>query len=252
MYSNVFSSFGYGPSGYAPKSEVSYDTSSKDPVLMRARVFVGNLNTNRVTREDVIQIFRAYGTLTGVTLFKGYAFVQYLSPNEADLSVSALNGYNWSGQILDVKLACGTPTGGKPTTTNFGQKRSPDPMFSIKGEKMEHPNTQNKTYAEGLQELPKMVDHSATPDTLICGTCRFVTKGVSDYIQHRKNPCTFFKTEGEPNRLQCFTCTDEFSHSWDLVQHLTTTHKLVLYKESPVVGADFTSNGDDGDEKADL
>lgn len=253
MYSNVFSSFGYGPSGYAPKSEVSYDTSSKDPVLMRARVFIGNLNTNRVTREDVIQISRAYGTVTGVTLFKGYAFIQYHSPAEADLAVSALAGYNWNGQILDVKLACGPSPGGKPTITNFGPtKRSPENVFGKKTEAVKHQaeqnNAQNKAYIESLQEYPDMVDHPGAPDTMICGSCRFVTKSIFEYIEHRKNPCSFYKQEGEPMRLQCFTCTDEFTNSWDLVQHLTATHKLVLYKESPAVNTDFTANGDDGED----
>ncbi|VDM36915.1 unnamed protein product [Toxocara canis] len=85
--------------------EISFDTSSKEPHLIRARVFVGNMNTNAITRDDIIRLFSGYGTLLGVTLFKGYAFIQYGNPSEADLAVSVLNGYNWNGSILDVKLA---------------------------------------------------------------------------------------------------------------------------------------------------
>ncbi|VDK42279.1 unnamed protein product [Anisakis simplex] len=80
--------------------EISFDTSSKEPHLIRARVFVGNMNTNAITRDDIIRLFSGYGTLLGVTLFKGYAFIQYANPNEADLAVSVLNGYNWNGSIL--------------------------------------------------------------------------------------------------------------------------------------------------------
>uniref|UniRef100_A0A914S113 RRM domain-containing protein n=1 Tax=Parascaris equorum TaxID=6256 RepID=A0A914S113_PAREQ len=62
------------------------------------------MNTNAITREDIIRLFSAYGTLLGVTLFKGYAFIQYGNANEADLAVSVLNGYNWNGSILGESL----------------------------------------------------------------------------------------------------------------------------------------------------
>lgn len=71
-------------------------------MVFRARVFVGNMNTNVITREDIIRLFSAYGHLLGVTVFKGYAFIQYGNAADADLAVSTLNGYNWNGSILGI------------------------------------------------------------------------------------------------------------------------------------------------------
>lgn len=52
--------------------------------------------------------------------------------------------------------------------------------------------------------------------------------------------------EGEPTKLQCFTCSDEFTDSWSLLLHLSTLHKMVLYKE---LSTDMNSekNGSSGD-----
>lgn len=57
--------------------------------------------------------------------------------------------------------------------------------------------------------------------------------------------CFFiFSLEGEPLKLQCFSCTKEFVDSWNLVQHLTFTHKLTLYKEPASSSAVVNSNGE--------
>ncbi|CAD5206659.1 unnamed protein product [Bursaphelenchus okinawaensis] len=89
---------------------VSTETGSKDPYVMRSRVFVGCLNTDTVSREDVIQLFSMYGPLRGVSHFKsqGYGFVQFDNEEDAIDAVQNLNLYEFHELVLDVKIA--TPT----------------------------------------------------------------------------------------------------------------------------------------------
>ncbi|GMS90947.1 hypothetical protein PENTCL1PPCAC_13122, partial [Pristionchus entomophagus] len=98
--------FGNKPAGAAKASEISFDTSSRDPAHLRARVFIGCLGNSAVVREDIIELCRPFGPLMAVTLFKqGYAFVQYEQAEDADTSCEVLNGKRWKGVNIDVHLA---------------------------------------------------------------------------------------------------------------------------------------------------
>ncbi|KAK0419360.1 hypothetical protein QR680_014105 [Steinernema hermaphroditum] len=175
-----------GPPG---RHEVSYDTSSKDPHMLRSRVFIGNLNTGVVTREDIIKLCSPYGTLLGVTVFKGYAFVQFAEATGADFAVSILNGYNWNNSYLDVKLAI-TGMKGAQSYSTVGDRDHGAP--AAKKSRVDESHEMNKKAAkeslESGKKLGGLYDHGM-PDTLICGGCRFVTSSLSEFCNHRAAEC---------------------------------------------------------------
>ncbi|KAL8607448.1 hypothetical protein ACOMHN_004422 [Nucella lapillus] len=93
---------------------VSNVTNSSDFAAKDSRVFVGNLNTFALSKEDVDRIFGQYGLVTGISMHKGYAFVQYNHPGEARRSVAFENGNSYGGQILDLNIVSEPKKGGGP------------------------------------------------------------------------------------------------------------------------------------------
>ena len=46
------------------------NTSSNDPEMMKSRVFIGHLPTDRISRNDISQIFDNYGEIEGILKIK--------------------------------------------------------------------------------------------------------------------------------------------------------------------------------------
>lgn len=68
------------------------NTSSMDPKMMNARVFIGNLAADKVSRQDVVKLFEPHGKVLGVSLHKSYGFVQFDNEENAKTAVKANNG----------------------------------------------------------------------------------------------------------------------------------------------------------------
>lgn len=80
-------------------------TSSNDPKLIKARVFVGQLDTSKCTKKDVEKVFAPYGKLLGVLLLHGYGFVQYEDEECAKRAIKEAHG----ADICGSKIACDRP-----------------------------------------------------------------------------------------------------------------------------------------------
>lgn len=68
--------------------KISNVTNSSDPHSIKSRVFVGCLNTFTLTKDDVQAIFDRYGSISAISMHKGYAFVQYMDEQSARNAVA--------------------------------------------------------------------------------------------------------------------------------------------------------------------
>jgi radial spoke head protein 4A len=109
----------------------SFNTNSADPKLLYSRVFIGNLASDKLEREDLEKMFSKYGRILGITMFKGYGFVQYDSEKEARAAVAGEGGNLVKGRPIDVKIAAEGKKGGNrggergSGDRSFGGRRSP-------------------------------------------------------------------------------------------------------------------------------
>ena len=76
------------------------NTSSNDPKMMEARVFIGNLPSEQVTRQAVEQMYKEFGKILGISLHKSYGFVQFDNEESAKEAVKSTHGSMMSGKRL--------------------------------------------------------------------------------------------------------------------------------------------------------
>ncbi|CAI5439534.1 unnamed protein product [Caenorhabditis angaria] len=243
--------------------EVSYDTSSKDPHMIRARVFIGNIARAIVTRDEIIDLFQPFGTLMAVNYFaqQGFAFIQFTEATDADKSCLTLNGKQWKGCVLDVHLAMlgkkaptapTAPVG--PPSSSIGasilsaetnqakaaSKRGPDDEeFEIFKQ-----NKRNKLFMMSDKTNGEDLAPNEMCDTMVCGNCRYVTSDFEEFKNHRMIGCRRYSDQEEPkHRLKCATCNQRFLAAWALLEHLTEFHRMLLYSEEPIPREKSTENG---------
>lgn len=98
-------------------SKVGNQTNSQDPQAVNSRVFVGNLNTFQCSKTDVERMFQRYGRIAGISMHKGYAFVQFTNPFDARSACLGEDGRTVLGQTLDVNMVA------EPKPHQTGRKR---------------------------------------------------------------------------------------------------------------------------------
>ncbi|XP_062853567.1 nuclear receptor coactivator 5 isoform X2 [Trichomycterus rosablanca] len=86
-------------------SPPSYSTHSNDPRDLERRIFVGNLPTSHMEKKDLVELFRPYGKIQALSLLRGYGFVQFERPEDANAAAAGHSGRLYRGYKLDVNMA---------------------------------------------------------------------------------------------------------------------------------------------------
>jgi RNA recognition motif-containing protein len=93
-------------------------------------LFVGNLSFN-TTENDLQEAFAAHGQVVEANLMmdrmtgrsRGFAFITYSTPEEAQKAISAMNGAQLDGRALTVNIA--RPKEDRPAGGGGGRDRGP-------------------------------------------------------------------------------------------------------------------------------
>ncbi|KAG8192184.1 hypothetical protein JTE90_009948 [Oedothorax gibbosus] len=244
-------------------TRVGNHTNSSDPQSVNSRVFVGNLNTYVVGKEEVERIFSRYGRLIGISMHKGYAFVQYTDTWDARNATVGEDGRTVAGQLLDVNMVS------EPKPHQVNRKRTifhPANFVSMNRGGVP-PLKRARTELLGPKpSLPRFTDkdqasidslyNNGEPDILICGNCKEVFPGIHKLIEHKKQTCKLRFTcrcqhtsspPGAPALPVCAQCQSRQNTWWDLVQHFQTNHNALIYvKDDEITSLEGTKGEEDG------
>ncbi|XP_054472772.1 nuclear receptor coactivator 5 isoform X3 [Anoplopoma fimbria] len=83
----------------------SRSCSSNDPRDLERRIFVGNLPTSDMEKKELEDLFSPYGKIIGVSMFRGFGFVQFERVEEAEAAKSGQKGRIYKGYKIDVNMA---------------------------------------------------------------------------------------------------------------------------------------------------
>ena len=111
----------YGSYGGRGGSSSGLSSMTNDPETAYMRVFVGNINTNSVSKQLLSRIFSKYGYITAISMHRGFAFVQFNDYHCARAAARAENGNMIGDQYADCNLAAEPkPNQKQPENQTYG------------------------------------------------------------------------------------------------------------------------------------
>jgi RNA recognition motif-containing protein len=80
----------------------------RDPndFTLSCRIFVGNLASERTSRDELTEVFSKYGEIVDMVVRKSFGFIQFDTPEAAKSAIDGENGRLLGGLHLGMKLLC--------------------------------------------------------------------------------------------------------------------------------------------------
>ncbi|XP_054029318.1 nuclear receptor coactivator 5 isoform X2 [Dryobates pubescens] len=100
-------------------------TNSTNPQDLERRLFVGNLPTDNMTREEMEEIFAKYGKIRALSMYHGYGFVQYDRLEDVQAALEGEKGRLYKGYRLDIKQAVERRNMSKASSRSSPARREP-------------------------------------------------------------------------------------------------------------------------------
>lgn len=72
----------------------------KDPATAGSRIFIGHLQTEEMSRNDLEEHFSKYGAILGISLNRGFGFVQFEDEQAAQDAIKSTNGTMFKGRRI--------------------------------------------------------------------------------------------------------------------------------------------------------
>ncbi|XP_075229071.1 RNA-binding protein Raly isoform X2 [Lycorma delicatula] len=228
-------------------SKVGNQTNSQDPQAVNSRVFVGNLNTFQCSKTDVERMFQRYGRLAGISMHKGYAFVQFTNPFDARNACLGEDGRTVLGQILDVNMVA------EPKPHQTGRKRQ---NVAKTGNDWDYYYdsyyAQAATFATPrlvppLKRPRLMTTHATVPAPVrVVKTANIKTSSSTTSLSPAPSVGQL-KTYSNPDILICGNCREMFAELQELLDHKKTYCKLRFTCKCNIINGTVIKNqqGDD-------
>ncbi|XP_030910368.1 nuclear receptor coactivator 5 isoform X1 [Melopsittacus undulatus] len=100
-------------------------TNSTNPQDLERRLFVGNLPTDHMTREEMEEIFSKYGKIRALSMYHGYGFVQYDRLEDVQAALDGEKGRLYKGYRLDINKAVERRNMNKASSRSSPARREP-------------------------------------------------------------------------------------------------------------------------------